>query len=554
MSLTPATIVADFNTSLQAGVSVGDTIGVLQSVIDADGIAVVPGRYFFTIDGGNTIKEHISCNLDASGNMTAIKSISRQGAESTGFVRAHRLGATVTITDFAHILAILQQGGGGIGSPQASSKAYLGITQSIPSGVHTLVNLDTLSFDTGANFNTVSHRFVATVAGYYSVDAGVYFIDGQNGSFYEVTVSKNGVVFASGANNGNGSQDTQPTTASAVYLDIGDYVELKAYHNSSSSKSVVANQSGTFLSLTLVSTSSQSASIANAYLNGAQSIPTGVITKVLLDTELFDINNNFDTTTHRFTATIAGYYQVNAELQYISPVQSGKAFFILVYKNGADIIENETQSGSSADGIGIAVSSVVYLAVGDYLELYTVHNCSGGQSLHAGFTPINFLSVFLITNSNSLSQGNLIAQDTTQVVVTGDTAEHTLYSVSIPGGTLGTNKAIRFKIVGSGSLGNTKTAVFKIKYGATTLVTLSQTSIIDGDFTIEGLIMANASASAQKGTARLIANNTTSVNSIQAHGTASEVSSGALNLVITVQPDFASTNITAEAIVVEKIV
>lgn len=100
-----AKIVADFATTLIAGVAIGDTTATLQSATDSDGVALPSGRYFFTIDNGTSKKEHISCSLSGTA-LTSIKTVSRQGTETSGFARAHRLGASIEITDFAHILQI----------------------------------------------------------------------------------------------------------------------------------------------------------------------------------------------------------------------------------------------------------------------------------------------------------------------------------------------------------------------------------------------------------------------------------------------------------------
>lgn len=105
MAIELGTILADFTTSLSAAMVAGATTGTLQSATDDDGVALPTGRYFFTIDGSNSSKEHISCTLTGTA-LTAIKSVSRQGVETSGTARAHRLGASVTLTDFAHILAI----------------------------------------------------------------------------------------------------------------------------------------------------------------------------------------------------------------------------------------------------------------------------------------------------------------------------------------------------------------------------------------------------------------------------------------------------------------
>lgn len=94
---------ADFRTSLSAKIAVGGTSGTLQNNLDDDGVALPNGDYFFTIDADNSQKEHIQATLTGS-NLTAISSVSRQGVVTSGTVREHRIGATVTITDFAHIL------------------------------------------------------------------------------------------------------------------------------------------------------------------------------------------------------------------------------------------------------------------------------------------------------------------------------------------------------------------------------------------------------------------------------------------------------------------
>lgn len=98
-------ITADFETQLAVKIAVGGTSGTLISATDDDGVALPSGRYFFTIDKGNSKKEHISCSLSGTA-LTNIKSVSRQGVETTGVAREHRVGANVIISDFAHIKKI----------------------------------------------------------------------------------------------------------------------------------------------------------------------------------------------------------------------------------------------------------------------------------------------------------------------------------------------------------------------------------------------------------------------------------------------------------------
>lgn len=82
--------------------AVGATSVSLQSATDDDGVALPAGVYFFAIDGNNSQKEHIVGTLSGT-TLTSISSVSRQGVQASGVVRTHRVGATVTLTDFAHI-------------------------------------------------------------------------------------------------------------------------------------------------------------------------------------------------------------------------------------------------------------------------------------------------------------------------------------------------------------------------------------------------------------------------------------------------------------------
>ncbi len=102
MSTLLGKILADFSTSLATDIAVGGTTATLSSATDDDGVALPSGRYFFTLDNSNSSKEHISCDLVGT-SLTNIKSVSRQGVETTGVVRKHRIGSSVTLTDFGHI-------------------------------------------------------------------------------------------------------------------------------------------------------------------------------------------------------------------------------------------------------------------------------------------------------------------------------------------------------------------------------------------------------------------------------------------------------------------
>lgn len=103
-----------------------------------------------------------------------------------------------------------------------------------------------------------------------------------------------------------------------------------------------------------------------AYLTGTQAAPTnGVWTKITFDGELFDTNSNFASS--RFTPTVAGYYQINSTVHFVSG--STSLCSINFYKNGGSVAQGTTLAPSIV--YAISTSALVYMnGSTDYLEAY----------------------------------------------------------------------------------------------------------------------------------------------------------------------------------------
>lgn len=109
-----------------------------------------------------------------------------------------------------------------------------------------------------------------------------------------------------------------------------------------------------------------------------QTIPNDAQTKVLFQTEEFDTNSNYANS--RFTPTVAGYYQLNAEVRLDGSSGTGEMMIIL-YKNGAEYKRGTNQRGTqiASNFWAMQVSSVAYAnGTGDYFEIY-VQQGSGGS-------------------------------------------------------------------------------------------------------------------------------------------------------------------------------
>lgn len=123
----------------------------------------------------------------------------------------------------------------------------------------------------------------------------------------------------------------------------------------------------------------------NVSLGSTQNVLTDTLTKVLLNTELFDTNNNFDPSiNHRFTPTVAGYYYLFGQVQYADfPGDSNRYVRVYVLKNGTDGPSADSYPQGTANSTATASISWLQYFNGstDYAELWTKQSSTGTEGL-----------------------------------------------------------------------------------------------------------------------------------------------------------------------------
>ena len=122
-------------------------------------------------------------------------------------------------------------------------------------------------------------------------------------------------------------------------------------------------------------------------------VPGNTDTKISLDTETFDTNNNFASS--RFTPTVAGYYQINGCVQI--NFWNGIIFSAEIFKNGSVYANGGTSYPQTTGGVRATVSDIVYCnGSTDYVELYAYQYNASSSNVTATGTQSTYFSGCLV--------------------------------------------------------------------------------------------------------------------------------------------------------------
>ena len=103
-----------------------------------------------------------------------------------------------------------------------------------------------------------------------------------------------------------------------------------------------------------------------AFMSANQTVANSTATKIQINTEVVDSDGKFDTSTYRFTPTVAGYYIIGGYFRLDSATDDAYAT-IYIYKNGSGYYKDVE---GKFEVLTKHINQVVYLDTDDYVELY----------------------------------------------------------------------------------------------------------------------------------------------------------------------------------------
>ena len=121
---------------------------------------------------------------------------------------------------------------------------------------------------------------------------------------------------------------------------------------------------------------------ARAHLSANQTIASANLYKINLNVEDYDGNSEFDhVTNYRFTAKVTGYYSINIQV-IIQGTGAWRNYEGFIFKNGNVYNANHLLIYNVAQK-SLAISDILYLEVGDYIELYARQDTGSDKLVYA---------------------------------------------------------------------------------------------------------------------------------------------------------------------------
>jgi hypothetical protein len=205
------------------------------------------------------------------------------------------------------------------------------------------------------------------------------------------------------ANGGTGA--TTSTGSGAVVLATSPTVTNPALGGSTSGTvtlavpAVAGTNTATFPASTGTVMVSGNMPAFSAYMGSDTSIANATFTKIPANTEEFDTNSYYDSSTnYRFTPLIAGYYQVSGNALIGAPISG--VVVVSIYKNGSSFkTGSEVPFTATANYITGIVSALIYLnGSTDYVELYAYQSSGSTQTLFAS-SAINYFQAVMVRSA-----------------------------------------------------------------------------------------------------------------------------------------------------------
>jgi hypothetical protein len=275
-------------------------------------------------------------------------------------------------------------------------RAYRATDQTINTNNSTVkVQFSNVDIDTTNSFNTSNNSWVCPSAGYYRISTNLR-IYGNNvlNNFYIALIRINGSTAAEGLSTPFTGSREDLICNDVFYLKAGDTVEIHIYgagNNSSNAYFIEGGSIKSYLSIFKIQSPQSIATneiVAARYTSASgQTIPNVTSTVVNFNTKEYDTHNAVTTGTNwKFTAPVAGFYNVSSHVLYSSFTSGGIGTVSLsISKNGSFYCDIGRSLFYSESGGTFKVAyglTDIRLNAGDEINISTYNNSGASRTLY----------------------------------------------------------------------------------------------------------------------------------------------------------------------------
>jgi hypothetical protein len=295
----------------------------------------------------------------------------------------------------------LAPGGGGVvvERPANSFRRHLAAT-SILNATVTAVPFDNEMNTDGIPWSTPDAAFIAPSDGYYNVEFGLTYAPNATGTRVGY-IQVEGVSMASAT---GGGADLAISGSVTVKVMTGQKIRIATQQSSGASLALNGNANYNWVSVTkvpaayagsAVSTYGERNYAASGRNTNNQSIPNNVSTAVVLDSIDYADGITWDGATNEYVVPVAGYYQVNAKVNFTVNTAGYRQMRVLI--NSASAIAgifNDNPPVAAVSGYAaLGYSRTLKLAAGDRLMLSAFQNSGAALTLASQYTSFDVTKV-----------------------------------------------------------------------------------------------------------------------------------------------------------------
>ena len=125
------------------------------------------------------------------------------------------------------------------------------------------------------------------------------------------------------------------------------------------------------------------ASVARVFSNANINIPNNTVTQIEFNSVSFDPNSWWNSSTHKFTPTVAGYYHIHASVRWNTDADF-EISDLYLYKNSDVLIQAASLRNERYETL--VLTSLQYLNGSDSIYLKTLHNAGSTIAIRGNST------------------------------------------------------------------------------------------------------------------------------------------------------------------------